>query len=140
MDWHAMTQRLIADIRTNHGQVTAGPFTGRQVMILTTTGARSGATHTNPVVYSMDGERYVIGASMNGAPTNPAWYHNLVRNPIVTVEAGGETFRARASEVPEPERRRLYDQHADLHPSFKDYEARTTRVIPVITLERLAAR
>ncbi len=138
MDWHAMTQALIEDIRTNSGKVTSGPFQGRQVLLLTTTGARTGEARTTPLVFSREDGRYVIGASMNGAPTHPAWYHNLVKNPVVTVEADGDTFQARATVVASDQRQRMYDQHAELHSSFKEYEARTERVIPMVTLERLA--
>lgn len=138
MDWQAMTQALIEDIRTNGGNVTSGPFAGRQVLLLTTTGARTGTSRTTPLVFSREGGQYVIGASKNGAPTHPAWYHNLLKSPIVKVEADGDTFQARATVVSPEERRRLYDQHAELHTTFQDYEARTERVIPIITLERLA--
>ena len=129
-------QTLIDEIRTNHGQVTEGYFAGRQVLILTTTGAKSGKRRESPLAYSRDGDDVVIVASMGGAPTHPAWYHNLLANPRVKVEANGETFEADAVVVDSDERRRLYDQHADLHASFKDYEARTSRVIPVIRLKR----
>ena len=127
---------LIADMRAN-GRVTKGPFVGRSVLLLTTTGAKSRESRTTPLVYSRDGDRYVIVASKGGAPTNPAWYHNLRTHPNVQVEIGHERFRARAHVMSEAERRRLYDAHAELNPSFKDYEKRTTRRIPVITLERL---
>ena len=129
-------QALIDQIRANDGQVTEGYFAGRQVLILTTTGAKSGETRESPLVYSRDGDDLVIVASMGGAPTHPAWYHNLVANPRVKVEADGETFEADAVVVDAEERRRLYDQHAELHASFKDYEAQTSRVIPVIRLKR----
>jgi deazaflavin-dependent oxidoreductase (nitroreductase family) len=129
-------QALINQIRNNHGQVTEGYFTGRQVLILTTTGAKSGQPRESPLAYSRDGNDLVIVASMGGAPQHPAWYHNLVANPRVKVEANGETFEADALVVDPDERRRLYDQHADLHASFKDYEAQTSRVIPVIRLKR----
>jgi len=130
---------LIDELRANHGQVSAGPFAGRQVLILTTTGARSGQPRETPLVYSRDGDNLVIVASMGGAPRHPAWYHNLVANPHVRIEANGETFTAFASVADPVERRRLHDQHAVLHPSFTEYEARTTRVIPVILLLREAS-
>jgi deazaflavin-dependent oxidoreductase (nitroreductase family) len=80
----------------------------------------------------------VIAASKSGAPTNPDWYHNLLVNPEVGVEAGGETFRARATEANGAERERLWNQHAEERPEFRDYPNPTTRVIPVITLDRIA--
>jgi deazaflavin-dependent oxidoreductase (nitroreductase family) len=81
----------------------------------------------------------VIIASMGGAPTNPAWYHNLVANPEVTVEYGTETYTARAREVHNDERQRLYDQQAAIMPFFTEYQAKTERVIPVFVLERVSA-
>lgn len=127
---------LIEDIRAN-GKPTTGPFVGREVLVLTTTGARSGQPRSKPLVYSRDGDRYVVIASKGGSPTHPSWYHNLRAHPIVVVETKGERFRARAHVVPEPERRRLYDAHATINPGFWDYEKKTTRRIPVISLERL---
>lgn len=132
-------KKLIADLRANKGKPTSGPFVGRPVLILSTTGAKSGAARSTPLVYGRDGERYIIIASMGGAPTNPSWFHNLVANPIVTVEVEGEAFKARATVAPEPERRRLYDKQAAKNPGFAEYEKKTTRTIPVVTLERVAA-
>jgi len=132
-------QTLIAELRANDGHISSGPFAGRQVLILTTTGARSGKIRETPLVYSHDHGDIVIIASMGGAPSHPAWYHNLVANPRVRIEANGETFTATAHVVDEAERRRLYDQHAELHDSFTEYEARTSRVIPVIRLQREAS-
>jgi deazaflavin-dependent oxidoreductase (nitroreductase family) len=88
-------------------------------------------------VYSRDGDHYVIMASKGGAPTHPAWYHNLVAHPIVTVEVGAEKFEARASVAQGAERDRLFAQHAAINPGFNDYQKRTSRVIPVVVLERL---
>jgi len=92
----AMTEALIADFRAHGGAVTSGPFAGRPVLLLTTTGAQSGQPRLAPLVYSRDGEHYVVVASKGGAPTHPAWYHNLLAHPIVTVEVGAEKFEARA--------------------------------------------
>jgi deazaflavin-dependent oxidoreductase (nitroreductase family) len=127
---------LIADLRANDGQPTHGPFVGRQMLILTTTGAKSGERRETPLVYSTDGDGVVIVASMGGAPKHPAWYHNIVAKPEVTLEVGGEAYTATATIVDDIERRRLYDAHADLHPSFTEYEGKTSRVIPVIVLRR----
>ncbi len=132
----AFTQALIDDLRT-HGEVTQGPFAGRQVLLLSTRGARTGESRVAPLAYTRDGERYVIVASKSGAPTNPAWYHTLQVHPEATVETGRETFQVRAREVTGPERDRLYDAHAAVHPVFKDYPQRTSRVIPVLLLERI---
>jgi len=136
----AFNDDLIAHFRKNRGVITEGPFTGRDVLLLTTTGAKSGAQRTHPLVYTKDGDRYLIIASKGGAPSHPSWYHNVRAHPEVTVEVGGEKFRAKAIPVAGgAERRRLYDQHAAINPGFKDYEKKTTRVIPAVLLERLPA-
>jgi len=129
-------QRLIEEFRANGGTVT-GTFAGRPLLLLTTTGARSGERRTTPLVYSRDGDRYVIIASMGGAPKHPAWFHNVVANPEVTLEVGTETFVARAAVAEGAERDRLYAAQAEMMPAFNDYAARTTRVIPVVVLERV---
>jgi len=130
-------QNVITEFRANGGKV-GGPFEGAPMMLLTTTGAKSGQARTSPVVYTKDGARYVIIASKAGAPTNPDWFHNLVANPEVTLEVGTETFPARATVTSGEERTRLYDAHAALMPGFAEYAQKTTREIPVVVLERLA--
>ena len=136
-DYAAFTRALIADVRSN-GRPTSGPFEGRPVLILTTTGARTGEPRVAPLVFSRDGDRLVIMASKAGAPEHPAWYANLVANPMVTVETGGETFQARATEVHGDERTRLWDAHVIQHPGFAEYvEKAGDRIIPVIVLDRI---
>jgi deazaflavin-dependent oxidoreductase (nitroreductase family) len=117
--------------------VTSGPFVNAPLLLLTTTGARSGQERTTPLAHTTDGDRFVVIASKGGAPTNPDWYHNLVANPEATVELGRDTFRVRASFPQGEERRRLYDQQAALMPGFAEYEKQTTRQIPVVVLERI---
>jgi deazaflavin-dependent oxidoreductase (nitroreductase family) len=134
----AWNHGLIDDYRAN-GKPTEGPFVGRQVLLLTTKGAKTGEDRTTPLVYTIDGDKIVIVASMGGAPVHPYWFNNIVAHPNVTVELGRETFKARAHVASSAERRRLYDQHAELHPSFTEYEQKTTREIPVVLLERLQA-
>lgn len=136
----AMTQALISEHRSNQGQITHGPFAGRPVLLLTTTGAQSGQPRLAPLVYTRDGDDYVILGSKGGAPTHPAWYHNLVAHPVVTVEAAGETFEARARVTEGAEHLRLFEQHATRNPGFRDYQRRTSRVIPVVVLERIPSR
>ena len=134
-DRHSHNQKVIAAFRANAGVVPGWP---NPLILLTTTGAKSGQPRTTPVAYSTDGDRLVIAASKGGAPTNPDWYHNLVANPIVTIELGDERFRARATVVTdEAERQRLYAHHAELMPGFAEYPQKTARRIPVILLERL---
>lgn len=128
--------RIVEEFRANGGKV-GKPFEGAPMILVTTTGARSGRTRTSPLVYTRDGDRYVIIASYAGAPKHPAWYHNLVANPEVTVEVGTESFTARASTAEGEERRRLYDAQAALMPNFTEYQEKTTREIPVVVLERI---
>jgi deazaflavin-dependent oxidoreductase (nitroreductase family) len=127
-------QTVIETFRANAGKVP-GP---NRLLLLTTTGAKSGLPRTAPVAYSTDGDRLVIVASKGGAPTNPDWYFNLLANPAATVELGTEKFQSRATPVAdEQERERLYAQHAALMPGFAEYPQKTTRKIPVVLLERL---
>jgi deazaflavin-dependent oxidoreductase (nitroreductase family) len=137
MSYGKFNSDLIEDLRAHGGKATGGPFQGRDVLILTTTGARSGETREAPLAFSRDGAHLVIVASKGGAPTNPHWYHNLRAHPVVTVEALGEKFKARAHFAEDDEHERLYKQHADLHPGFHEYRQRTVRKIPVIVLERI---
>jgi deazaflavin-dependent oxidoreductase (nitroreductase family) len=129
-------QNLINEFRATNGRVT-GQFAGRPLLLLTTTGAKSGQPRTMPLVYSRDGDNLVIIASKGGADTNPDWYYNLVANPEATIELPGETYRARARRAEGEERRRLYDAQAAQMPTFADYEKKTTREIPVFVLERV---
>lgn len=126
---------IIKEFRENGGE-TFGPFKGRPLLLLTTKGAKSGNEGTTPLVYSKDGDRYVIIASMGGAPKNPSWYHNIVANPDVTLEVGTEKFQVTATIAQEPERTRLYNAQAEMMPAFKEYEQKTTRKIPVVVLAR----
>ena len=107
------------------------------MLLLHTTGAKSGKARINPVACIPDGDRLVVFASKAGAPTNPDWYHNLVANPLVTVEIGTEQFQARATVAEEPERTRLYARMVAVSSGFGDYERKTTRVIPAIILTRV---
>ena len=128
--------RIVEEFRANGGKV-GKPFEGAPMILVTTTGARSGNQRTSPLVHTRDGDRYVIIASYAGAPKHPAWYHNIVANPEVTVEVGTEKFQARASTVEGEERQRLYDAQAALMPNFEEYQEKTTRQIPVVVLERI---
>ena len=134
-DMKEFNENLIAEYRANGGKV-GGQFAQSPLMLLTTTGAKSGRAHTTPVVYTTDGDRLVIIASKAGAPTNPAWYHNLVAHPTATVELGTEKFDVDAEVTKGEERDRLYGHQAELMPAFADYQKKTTRVIPVIALKR----
>ena len=135
-DLNEFNRTLIEEFRANGGKVT-GMFERSPLVILTTTGAKSGQARTFPVVYTRDGDRLVVVASKGGSDQNPAWYHNLVANPTVTVELPDETYQARAVVVEGDERDRLYRAHADRMPQFDEYQAKTSRRIPVVALERI---
>ena len=124
---------IIAEFRANGGRV-GGRFAGRPLLLLHTTGAKSGQRRVNPLAYTRDGDRLVVIASKGGAPTNPDWYYNLLANPLVTVEVGTEQFQAHATVPAEPERTRLFDQMAKVMPGFAEYQRNTTRPLPVVTL------
>jgi deazaflavin-dependent oxidoreductase (nitroreductase family) len=132
-----MNRSIIEEFRANHGKV-GGNFEGAPMILVTHTGAKTGTQRTSPLVYSRDGDRFVIIASKGGAPDNPDWFHNIKANPRVIVEVGDDRFVADA-EIHEDgdERRRLFDQQAELMPGFRDYEKATTRVIPVVTLTKV---
>ncbi len=129
-------EAIIDEFRANSGKV-GGHFAGKTLLILHTVGAKSGQERVNPVAYVTDGDRLAIVASRGGAPTNPDWYHNILAHPLVTVEVGTEQFQARAAISSEPERTRLYTKMVEMMPGFADYQRKTTRVIPVITLTRV---
>jgi deazaflavin-dependent oxidoreductase (nitroreductase family) len=133
-DFNAM---VIAEFRANAGKV-GGYFEGADLLLLHTTGARSGQPRLNPLVYARDEERFVVAASKGGADTNPDWYYNLVANPTTTIEVGTEQVPVRAILVTEePERARLYAQLVAHRAGFGEYEQKTARKIPVILLERI---
>lgn len=126
-------RKIIDEFRANDGKV-GGYFAGKTLLLLHTTGAKTGQERVNPVAYVRDGDRFVVIASKGGSPTNPSWYHNLLANPLVTVEVGTETFQVRAAVAEEPERTRLYNKMVEMMPGFDDYRKRTTREIPVFVL------
>lgn len=136
-EWNDFNAKLVEEFRANGGKVS-GMFANSPLLVLTTTGAKSGKPRTIPLVHTTDGDRIVIIASKGGAPSNPDWYHNLVANPIATVELGTETFQARAYVAEGEERDRLYAAQAALMPNFAEYETMTNRTIPVVVLERVA--
>ena len=129
-------QKIIDEFRSNAGKV-GGPFSGSPLLLLTTTGAKTGRRLTNPLRYNRIENRLLVFGSKGGAPTHPAWYHNLVANPEVTVELGTDKFEARAVVIKGEERDRLFQQHGEEVPQFAEYQRKTSRKIPVIALERL---
>jgi deazaflavin-dependent oxidoreductase (nitroreductase family) len=127
---------IIEEFRSNHG-VVGGPFEGAPIVLLTTTGAKSGQQRTNPLATLPEDGRLYVFASKGGAPTNPDWYYNVVAHPEVEVEYGDEKFSAVAHVVTGAERDRLFDAQVAQMPGFGDYQERTGgRVIPVVELRR----
>lgn len=133
-DW---TKNLMADIRAN-GRPTSGYFEDRPVLILTTTGAKSGQPREAVITFSRDGDDYVVVGSKSGEPEDPAWFTNLTANPVVTVEADGKKFQARATVAVGADRDALWDSHVAEHVQFADYPSKTTRVIPIARLHPIA--
>jgi len=109
---------------------------GVSVLILTTTGRRSGEARSTPLIYGRDGDDYLIVASKGGAPTDPDWYGNLVAEPDVTVQVRGDRFAAHARTATAEERPRLWKTVTSYWPSYDDYQRNTNREIPVVVLER----
>ena len=129
-DWNS---KIIEEFRANGGEV-GGPFAGAPVLLLHTTGAKTGRERVNPMMYlDLDGHRYVF-ASKAGADTNPDWYWNLVAHTDVTVEVGTETYEVSARPVTGDDRDRVYSEQARRYPGFAEYEQKTSRVIPVVEL------
>ncbi|HCI82727.1 MAG TPA: nitroreductase family deazaflavin-dependent oxidoreductase [Ktedonobacter sp.] len=131
-DWD---RQVIEEFRANGGNV-GGPFAGVPVLLLTTTGAKSGESRTRPLVYLSEGGHIYVFAGNRGAPTNPAWYHNLVAHPDVTVEVGTEKFEARAIVVDDAEAERLGRIQLQKLPALAELQAKITRKVPVVLLER----
>jgi deazaflavin-dependent oxidoreductase (nitroreductase family) len=125
--------QVIAEFRDNQGQV-GGVFEGMTLLLLHHTGAKSGQSRINPLVYHGEDGRYVIFASKGGAPTNPDWYYNLKAHPEAQIEVGTQTLDVVASEATGEERDRIFRGQVERSPQFGDYEKKTDRVIPVIIL------
>jgi deazaflavin-dependent oxidoreductase (nitroreductase family) len=126
-------EKIISEFRANHGNV-GGQFEGAPLLLLHTTGARSGQERVNPMMYKQDGDRLLVFASYLGRDDHPAWYHNLVAHPDVTVEVGDDTYAATATPLEGAERDAKYAEQAALYPGFAEYQEKTSRVIPVVAL------
>ena len=136
MDMQEFNKSIIDEFRTNGG-VVGGQFAGAPLLLLSTTGAKTGLPRVNPLAYLADGDRHIIIASYAGAPNNPPWYYNLLSNPEVSVELGSERFTANTEVLNEQERTELFTRMVEVMPVFSEYQSKTTRVIPVIALTRL---
>ncbi|GAA2110462.1 nitroreductase/quinone reductase family protein [Actinomadura alba] len=128
-------EKIIEEFRTNEGKV-GGPFEGSPLALLTTIGAKSGRPRTSPVGYVPDGDRVLVIASNAGAAHHPAWYHNLLANPRITVEIGTETYEATAIPAEGEERDRLFALAVEAAPGYGDYQTMTSRLLPVVVLHR----
>lgn len=126
---------IIEEFRNRQGQV-GGNFAGAPLLLLHTTGARSGQPRVHPVMYlDLEGRRFVF-ASKAGADTNPDWYHNLIAHPSVEVELGTDTYTATAKPLQGAERDRIFQEQAQRYPRFGEYQEKTNRTIPVVELVR----
>ena len=134
IDQNDYNRQLIEEFRANRSKF-AGPGS-RPLLLLTTTGAKSGQHYTTPMMYIPNGDRLLVIASNIGAPKHPDWYHNLVAHPEVTVEVGTETYEATAIVTQGTEREQLWTWIIEKYPFFADHQTKTTRQIPVIALSR----
>jgi deazaflavin-dependent oxidoreductase (nitroreductase family) len=135
-DRNAWNREIIAEFRANGGKV-GGRFAGRPLLILHTTGAKSGLERLNPLAYQAVGDSFAIFASKGGAPSHPDWFHNLKANPDASIELGAETIPVRARVAEGEERERIWTTQKEQYPNFAEYERLTTRQIPVVILERV---
>ncbi|OBG66236.1 nitroreductase family deazaflavin-dependent oxidoreductase [Mycobacterium sp. E3339] len=132
---NAFNQAIIDEFHANGGKV-GGQFEGANLLLLTTTGAKSGAQRVSPLAYfDIDGKLIIIG-SFAGAPVSPAWVHNLRANPAARVEIGTDEFAVTARELPSDERDALFDKITAAAPGFAEYQSKTSRVIPLFELQR----
>jgi deazaflavin-dependent oxidoreductase (nitroreductase family) len=132
---NAFNKSIIDEFRANDGKV-GGQFEGANLLLLHTTGAKSGQPRVSPLAYfDIDGRLVIIG-SFAGAPKDPAWVHNLRANPRARVEIGRDAFDVAAHELPADERAALFDKVTAAAPGFAEYQAKTSRVIPLFELSR----
>jgi deazaflavin-dependent oxidoreductase (nitroreductase family) len=131
-DWN---DKVIAEFRANEGRV-GGRFEGAPLLLLHSTGARSGQERVNPMMYQAVGDGFAVFASKAGADSNPDWFHNLRAHPEASVEVGTETLEVTARVLDDAEREPIWQEQKSRYPGFADYETRTTRQIPVVLLER----
>jgi deazaflavin-dependent oxidoreductase (nitroreductase family) len=132
LSWNA---HMIADFREHGGQITEGRLAGANMVLLTTTGAKSGETRTVPLGYSRDGDGYIVVGSNSGKVEHPQWLANIEANPTVTVEVGTESFIGRATITTGAERERLWKIHTTAIPFFLEYEKQVERELQVVKLE-----
>ena len=130
-NWDERNRSVIEEFRGNQGRIE-----GRELVLLTTTGRRTGEQHTTPLMYLSEDDRIYVIASKGGAPSHPDWYRNAVASPTVTLELGVERYEATATVLTAEERTRVFDELAQRYPFFAEYEKTTPREIPVVMFER----
>ena len=130
-DWNTA---IIEEFRQNDGRV-GGPFEGAPLLLLHSTGAKTGRQRVNPMMYQAVGDAFAVCASKAGAPTPPSWYHNLVANPDASVEVGTEHFAVRARVLDPAEREPIWTKQKADYTAFAGYEQKTDRIIPVVMLD-----
>ena len=133
-DPNDMNAATIAEFRANAGKV-GGPFEGASLLLLHSTGARTGKERVNPMMYQAVGDNYAVFASKGGAPTNPDWYHNLLAHPDASIEVGTDIKSVRARVANDDERESIWATQKQRYPGFAEYETNTDRQIPVVILE-----
>jgi deazaflavin-dependent oxidoreductase (nitroreductase family) len=131
-DWN---DKVIAEFRANEGRV-GGQFEGAPLLLLHSTGARTGQERVNPMMYQAVGDGFAVFASKSGADSNPDWYHNVRAHPQVRIEVGTETLEVTARVLDAEEREPIWQEQKARYPGFADYETKTERVIPVVMLDR----
>lgn len=134
-DMQEWNKSIIEEFRANNGKV-GGQFEGAPLLLLHSTGAKSGVERVTPMMYQDLGDgRVAVFASYAGSDVNPAWFHNVVANPETTVEVGTETREVRAHVADADEREPIWQKQKADYPGFAEYETKTDRVIPVVILE-----
>jgi deazaflavin-dependent oxidoreductase (nitroreductase family) len=131
-DWN---DHIVSEFRANEGKV-GGQFEGAPLLLLHSTGAKSGQERVNPMMYQSVGDGFAVFASKGGADTNPDWYHNLRAHPEARIEVGNESLDVTARILEPAERQPIWEEQKTRYPGFSDYETKTDRVIPVVMLER----
>jgi deazaflavin-dependent oxidoreductase (nitroreductase family) len=134
-NYNDFNKQVIEKFYANGGQIDGN--SGRNLLLLHTLGAKSNQPRVNPLAYFKDGDNFVIIASKGGEPSNPDWYYNILAHPDVTIEVGTENFNVHATIPEQQERDRIFTNVAKQAPNFGEYQQNTSRIIPVVVLERV---
>ena len=137
-DYAKFQNAIIEDMRAHGGQVTTGPLAGEPLLVMTSTGAKTGQPRRAILNFSRDGVDYVVAGTAGGSPTAPSWLANARATPDVAVEAEGRSFKARASVAEPAERDRLWERHVAALPKFVAYPEQSGRIIPMVRLTPIA--